>query len=174
MEDEDASRARSTSRQRPSSRNGSRTSRSRSQSRIREHVGDVSMPDLVDEVEVELSQGLTKPTVRSSSPTKRNGSLHTPSSVLPHGGRTFPAVPASTSAGAGPTGTGVVETWGKDDWRNLDRCFVQERKVVAQRLQLPSSMDVDPLHVDVDLVLDRYKGLLVASGQTKSGKDWER
>lgn len=131
------------------------------------------MPDLVDEVEVELSQGLTQPMGRSSSPTKRNGSSHTPSIVPPRGARTSPAVHVTTTIGTGPTGTGE-ETWGKDDWRNLDRCFVQERKVVAQRLQLPSSMDVDPSHVDVDLVLDRYKGLLVASGQTKSGKDWER
>lgn len=126
------------------------------------------MPDLVDEVEVELSQGLPKQPARSSSPTKRNGSSHTPSTVPPHGGRMPPTV------GAGPGGTGMDDPWGKDDWRNLERCFIQERKVVAQRMQLPSSKDVDASHVDADLVLERFKSFLIASDQRKSGPKWER
>ncbi|KAF8317171.1 hypothetical protein DL93DRAFT_594389 [Clavulina sp. PMI_390] len=158
--------------------------RSRSRSRFRsEHTADVSMPDLVDEVEVELSQNPTRPVARASSPTKPPSTSRIPRPIVParrvSGGskrRHSPAgsaVSGDTSIASESSSSGP-DPWTKEDWRNLERCFVAERKVVAQRLQLPSSRDVDPGHIDVELVAERFKGFLIASKQIKVGPEWDR
>jgi hypothetical protein len=165
------------------------------------------MPDLVDEVEVELmneGEELPPPPRRSLSPGKRkHASLQ---SQLGVGGRpnstrnrsnsdgsTRQRIPSGSStashssrlknnvawANPAPEATAATDTagphpWTKDDWKNLERCFIQERKVIAQRLQLASSKDVTPAHVDIDLVLDRFKGFLVLSKQERTGPEWDR
>jgi len=130
------------------------------------------MPDLIDEVEVELTQNIVRPG-RTASPSRRP--------VLPpdtrQGDSGVPPVASTSSAGAGPSsqpGSTGFDPWTKDDWKNLERCFIQERKVIAQRMQLATSKDVDPSHVDTELVVERFKGFLIASKQFKSGPDWDR
>lgn len=175
MDEADGNRSRTQSRLNHALRPQSR-SRSRARS---EHLGDISMPDLVDEVEVELSQNLLRHP-RSNSPSKHQGGIRLP---IPErrrsSGRVSPVGSIASSAGAGPSSRRSVSSsspdpWTKDDWRNLERCFVQERKVVAQRMQLLSSKDVDPVHVDVELVVERFKGFLIASKQLRLGPEWDR
>ena len=135
------------------------------------------MPDLIDEVEVELSQNIVR-THHAKSPSK--GSVHTRLSIpdarrddgamLPVGSMASltETDPPSQSSSSG------LDPWTKDDWKNLERCFIQERKVIAQRMQLPTSKEVDPSHVDVELVVERFKGFLIAFKQFKSGPEWDR
>ena len=135
------------------------------------------MPDLIDEVEVELSQNVIRPR-RAISPSKV--STLTPLSIpdARRGrGEVSPAGPTASSARADPSSqpsSSGFDTWTKDDWKNLERCFIQERKVIAQRMQLATSKDVDPSHVEVELVVERFKGFLIASKQFRSGPEWDR
>jgi hypothetical protein len=41
-------------------------------------------------------------------------------------------------------------------------------------MRLATSKNVDPSHVDVELVVERFKGFLIASKQFKSGPEWDR
>lgn len=139
----------------------------------------MSLPDLVDEAEIELSQHLQRP----PSPSKKSSRLPAADRPSSRNGRVIspiglghPKASEGSTSGATsrtPSGTGM-DPWTKDDWKSLERCFVQERKVVAQRMQLASSKDVNPSHVDVDLVLERFKSFLIASKQLKSGPEWDR
>lgn len=164
------------------------------------------MPDLVDEVEVELmneTDVLPAPR-RSMSPGKKSTEslqrhqlgVGRPSSSKVQGrtgsnGSSRVASGSSnashssqrrekrlstqpTSQASSPVDNPGPHPWTKDDWKNLERCFIQERKVVAQRLGLASSKDVSPNHVDVQLVLERFKGFLVLSKQLKTGPEWDR
>lgn len=138
------------------------------------------MPDLVDEFEVELSQNLPRHP-RAPSPSKRkiSGSQLSVPERPQNDGRISPTGSIASSTGAGPSSNRSVsgsdsDPWTKDDWKNLERCFIQERKVVAQRMQLASSRDVDPKHVDIDLVVERFKGFLTASKQIRFGPEWDR
>ncbi|KAF8309673.1 hypothetical protein DL93DRAFT_2230793 [Clavulina sp. PMI_390] len=66
------------------------------------------------------------------------------------------------------------DPWTRDDWENLERCFVAERNAVAKQSGLTSSRDVGLDEIEVDLVVERFKALLVASKQIKVGSDWDR
>jgi len=130
------------------------------------------MPDLIDEVEVELTQNIVRPG-RTASPSRRP--VLAPDTR--QGDSRVPPVASTSSAGAGPSsqpGSTGFDPWTKDDWKNLERCFIQERKVIAQRMQLATSKDVDPCHVDTELVVERFKGFLIACKQFKSGPEWDR
>lgn len=161
------------------------------------------MPDLVDEVEVELmneGEQLPLPPRRSTSPEKtsakssqqkklgielapgpnaRIGSnassrVTSASSVASDSSRRRAHGAPYSAPSSQQTETAGPHPWTKTDWMNLERCLIYERKVVASRLGLASSKDVPPDHVDVDLVLERFKGFLNLSKQVRTGPEWDR
>ena len=59
--------------------------------------------------------------------------------------------------------------WTKDDWKDMERCFIKERKKLAKDNEISSSTQVDPGVIDLDLVVERF---LTLAGKPQTGPDW--
>ncbi|KAF8327790.1 uncharacterized protein EI90DRAFT_3126802 [Cantharellus anzutake] len=142
------------------------TSRSRSRSRPRSQDPNssmVSLPELLQEAEEEvLSLSMTMSPKKSKPTLPRT---YYPGSKQSRG---------SKSSSVPPRLLGPPKGWCKDDWKNMERAFVKERKIIAGRNGFESSSQVAPMDVDLGDVVDRFVSSNEFSARIRVGPDFER
>jgi len=71
--------------------------------------------------------------------------------------------------------TTATREWTKDDWKQLDACFTDERLDVAERLGLGSDKIADVDDVRVEAVVQRFVEMMGGSRVVNGwGSDWDR
>lgn len=173
---------------RPQSRQGSNSgaashmshhlfSRSPSRPRSERGVGNssmISLPDLLQEAEAEVinkSILLSPPKFGSGAPFLRVPEPSTSSRSKSSRGRSSQEPPYSRASRLLNIPSA---SWSKEDWKIMERCFVRERKLCAERMGLLSSRSIDPGDVDLKAVADRFIELSERSDMQRIGPDFER
>lgn len=126
------------------------------------NASTLSIPELMEEAELEiLSQSQIR---RTSSPfdTPGRGNFEGISGAWTPGwngdGNSRAPAAASTPymASRAEKNPPVPGRWGKIEWRHLERCFVYERRALAQEMGYASSKNVGPEVVNLDEVVGRF------------------
>jgi hypothetical protein len=146
----------------------------------------MSLPELLQEAEEEIINR-SMATSSGGSPRKSSGSSALEHADMVRGrpvekpklegetkGKVKEKQVSSSSTAPRNRILGVPVAWAKEDWKNMERCFVRERKHCAALLGVESSRDIPPEDVDLDSVVDRFLEFLHARGEWKLGPDWER
>lgn len=120
----------------------------------------MTLPELLMQAEV----GLEKDDALHTTPVKGSSVRQDPfKTPAPRG------VSLSFNAHSGTRG------WTKDDWKQLDACFTDERLDVAEKLGLGPDAIADVDDVRIDDVVDRFVQMMGGAGvEDLWGIDWDR
>ena len=127
----------------------------------------MSLPELLQEAEEEELNRSATMSPRKHTPFLPHASFE-PSTVATQRRESEPAPLPAQSLPTLPSG------WCRDDWKNMERAFVRERRIIAQRHGLKSSSQVEPSSVDLDDVVDRFVTSKEISTRSRVGPDFER